>query len=201
MSWKNFSVGKNIAIGFTVLVVMIVAAVYASFSYYKNAIVEDDAELDNQPLLTLPEEVSIDRSAIEHDVSSISNEQTEAVQNIDDQETVASSIIVEQDSNKTVPDNTANQKKINQMIAAGDDSLDLSAVQVSWVEVDDANGEKLFYDLLQQGQSITLKGKAPFKVFLGNAPQVEVKLNDVLINIEKYIRSNNVAHFSISVDQ
>ena len=193
------------------LVLMVAAALYASFGYYKNAIVADDTELHDQALLSLPEAESLEQGSVEYDALPESYEQPEIEPNIEEQEPVMNAdtnaselptnIVEERAANAVLLDDAANQKQTNQLIAKGDDNLELSATQVSWVEVGDANGVNLYYDLLQEGQRIILKGTAPFKIFLGNAPQVKVKINDVSVNVEKYIRSNNIAHFSISVDQ
>lgn len=43
-----------------------------------------------------------------------------------------------------------------------------------WLEVKDADGSQLVYELLQDGMTRTVRGKAPFEVFLGNAPAVTV---------------------------
>ncbi len=86
-------------------------------------------------------------------------------------------------------------------LPAGENVLELSTDEVTWLEVDDANGITLYYDLLQQNQSLRLKGAAPFRVFLGNAPPVTVRLNDVPVNIEKRIRANSIAQFTISTDR
>ncbi len=205
------------------LVLMVAAALYASFDYYKNAIVANDTELHDQASLSLPDEESFEQVNMEDDILSGSVEQVDIKQNVEEpepeQEAVTSTevdapelptnIIKESDKESVeeqvvdtvVLNDSVNQKPTNQLNAKGDDDLELSATQVSWIEVDDANSENLYYDLLQKDQSIMLKGTAPFKIFLGNAPQVKVKINDVSVNIEKYIRSNNIAHFSISVDQ
>lgn len=46
-----------------------------------------------------------------------------------------------------------------------------------WVEVVDAQGDVLETDLLLAGESLELRGKAPFDVKLGNAQAVEMELN------------------------
>lgn len=43
-----------------------------------------------------------------------------------------------------------------------------------WVEIKDAGGNQVMYELLQAGMTRTVRGKAPFEVFLGNAPAVTV---------------------------
>lgn len=82
----------------------------------------------------------------------------------------------------------------------GGDILDLSAEQECWAEIVDANDIRLFYGMIKPGQPLSLTGQAPFDVFLGNAPVVTMSLNSTNINMTKYIRSNNIAHFKISVE-
>lgn len=43
-----------------------------------------------------------------------------------------------------------------------------------WVEIKDAGGNQVAYELLQAGMTRTVRGRAPFDVFLGNAPAVTV---------------------------
>ena len=87
-----------------------------------------------------------------------------------------------------------------QPIAKGSDVIKLIAHKASWVEVIDGNGIKLHYNLVLKGTSIVLRGTAPFDIFLGNAPAVNVKMNNVEIDTAKYVRSNNIAHFKISMN-
>ncbi|MGH8576875.1 MAG: helix-turn-helix domain-containing protein [Gammaproteobacteria bacterium] len=47
----------------------------------------------------------------------------------------------------------------------------------SWTEVQDARGAKLYYALAAAGQIINVAGEPPFRVVLGNAPDVEVFYN------------------------
>jgi cytoskeleton protein RodZ len=82
----------------------------------------------------------------------------------------------------------------------GGDVLALSAEQESWAEIVDANDIRLFYGMIKPGQALSLTGQAPFDVFLGNAPVVSMSLNATNIDMTKYIRSNNIAHFKISVE-
>ncbi|MCK4705079.1 MAG: helix-turn-helix domain-containing protein, partial [Gammaproteobacteria bacterium] len=52
------------------LVIMLVAALYASFDYYKSAIQTDEAERDNQTSLSLSESELTDQSDIKYDIPS-----------------------------------------------------------------------------------------------------------------------------------
>lgn len=80
---------------------------------------------------------------------------------------------------------------------AGGLPLVLTMVNNSWVEVDDARGEQLYYGLAHQGQTLHVRGQPPLSVFLGNAPQVQVTVNGQPIKTTSYTRSNNTARFSI----
>lgn len=88
---------------------------------------------------------------------------------------------------------------VNDNIPATDGSVELLALQASWVEVIDANGESLYYNLVPVNQLIKLEGASPFDIFLGNAPAVEIKVNGVKIDVTRYVRNNNIAHFKVSV--
>jgi cytoskeleton protein RodZ len=82
----------------------------------------------------------------------------------------------------------------------GGDVLALSAEQESWAQIVDANDIQLFYGMMKPGRELNLTGQAPFEVFLGNAPVVSLSLNSTSIDMTKYIRSNNIAQFKISVE-
>lgn len=219
----------------SLLLIMILAVLYASFSYYKEAIVADNVELEGQALVSNEElaidsdksvEMDLSESAYdEYDAVPVYNEPADVVSDIEPQAGLDRGVepkaepevaeakadittselpleVSEPVPSKKVQEDTAKLKPINQLVVSGNDSLEIFTTQASWVEVDDANSENLYYDLLQSGQQISLTGVAPFKVFLGNAPQVSIKLNGIPVNVErKYIRSNNIAHFNISVDQ
>ena len=61
-------------------------------------------------------------------------------------------------------------------LAAGH-KLVLELDRESWTEVQDAHGAKLYYALAAAGQIINVAGEPPFRVVLGNAPNVEVFYN------------------------
>ena len=108
---------------------------------------------------------------------------------------------------EAVPDAAVSEVKIEEIMPAmkpqpitGGDILVLSAEQESWAEIVDANDIQLFYGMIQPGRELNLTGQAPFDVFLGNAPVVSLSLNSTSIDMTKYIRSNNIAQFKISVE-
>ena len=81
-------------------------------------------------------------------------------------------------------------------VAAGNASLALRFNITSWARVDDASGKTLLNGLVRGGERQTLTGTAPFAVFLGNAPGVNVDFNGKPIDLSKYTAQNNTARFS-----
>jgi cytoskeleton protein RodZ len=81
------------------------------------------------------------------------------------------------------------------------DELILTGVAESWAEVVDANGDRLFYQLINNGEEIKLSGQAPFEVFLGNAPAIRIEVNNSLVKFDHLISSSkNVASITIAAD-
>ena len=67
----------------------------------------------------------------------------------------------------------------------------------SWVEVYDAGGKRLYYDLAPAGQMFDVSGAGPLQVFLGNAPGVSIELNGAPFDIKSYSRADNTARFTL----
>lgn len=61
--------------------------------------------------------------------------------------------------------------------ADGQVELRLRTRAVSWVEVSDSRGRRLIYDLVSPGSDLTVRGRPPLRLLLGNAPAVEVAYN------------------------
>ena len=79
----------------------------------------------------------------------------------------------------------------------GEDVLVIEANDESWAEVVDANGYQLLYYPLHPGVVSSLQGQAPFRVFLGNAPAVDLRLNQERFDHTPFRRENNTARFSV----
>ena len=76
-------------------------------------------------------------------------------------------------------------------------SMRMRFTQQSWVEVSDASGERLLYGLMDAGEQRSLQGEPPFKVFLGNAPGVEIRYRGETFEHQRYHKSNATAEFSV----
>ena len=75
-------------------------------------------------------------------------------------------------------------------------TLKLVFEEDSWVEVNDAQGKRLYVNMARAGQTKTVKGEAPFKVLLGNAPAVTVEFNGERYDQSKHNRKG-VARFTL----
>jgi cytoskeleton protein RodZ len=80
-------------------------------------------------------------------------------------------------------------------LAAGH-NLVLELDRDSWTEVQDARGAKLYYALAAAGQIIKVAGQPPFRVVLGNAPDVEVYYNGKPFDITPWSHGR-VARFTV----
>ncbi len=67
----------------------------------------------------------------------------------------------------------------------------------SWVEISDARGKRLFFDLGRKGQSRQVEGVPPFKILLGNAPGVELRIDGHRFDHDRYHRRNGSARFTL----
>jgi cytoskeletal protein RodZ len=66
----------------------------------------------------------------------------------------------------------------------------------TWVEIQDADGEQIEMDLIRAGESREYNGKTPFRVLLGRASAVEVRLDDQPVDLAPHTRGN-VARMSL----
>ena len=78
----------------------------------------------------------------------------------------------------------------------GSDVLSLRFNQDSWVEVRDATNQRVMYRLGKAGETRTARGKAPFRVFLGNSPGVQIEYNGSNFDQSGFAHGN-VARFSV----
>jgi cytoskeleton protein RodZ len=58
----------------------------------------------------------------------------------------------------------------------------------SWVEIKDARGKVLMTGLNDPGSEAEVSGRPPFRVVVGNAPEVKMFLNDREYNLEPHMR-------------
>lgn len=80
---------------------------------------------------------------------------------------------------------------------AGQTHAKFTLDQASWIEVYDASGKRLYYDLAPAGESVDVSGAGPLQVFLGNAPGVAIELDGQPFSQAPYTRADNTARFRL----
>ena len=74
--------------------------------------------------------------------------------------------------------------------------LVLTAARESWVDIRDADGDKLLYETLPPGQVVTIEARAPLSVFLGSADGVRLEFNGSEYNVLQH-KHGQVARFTL----
>ncbi len=77
--------------------------------------------------------------------------------------------------------------------------LSLALEDDSWVEIEDAAGERLEFDLLRAGQSREYGGVPPFRLLLGRGSAVRVSLNGEPVAFDGQERAG-VAEFELGAE-
>ncbi len=67
----------------------------------------------------------------------------------------------------------------------------------SWVEIEDAAGERVARRLFGSGESFSAEAVAPLSVFLGDAAEVELSINGEPYDLLAHTRANNTARLII----
>lgn len=196
-----------------VLIAIVLAAVYGIYSYYSEMADTMSIEsVEDSDVLELPyQEFPLDETAASFATEEItvSNDEPATMEPAvaAEEESIQLAAVELEPVEKAEPEAEAEIKPeepvqvalASEQQAVGSDVLELIASHSSWVDVVDADKIKLYYDLLPEGRTVVLRGAAPFNIFLGNAPAILIRLNDVQIDMTKYVRSNNIAQFSVSV--
>ena len=76
------------------------------------------------------------------------------------------------------------------------DRLGMSFVVECWLEVYDNADERLFYGLAQPGEQLSLSGRGPIRLVLGNSEGVEVSFNGTPVDFSAFT-ARGVARFSV----
>lgn len=76
--------------------------------------------------------------------------------------------------------------------------LTLSLDEDSWLEVHDADERQLYYGLAVAGEELTLVGRAPISLFMGNAPAVAISVDGEVHDFSGRIRRDNTARITIA---
>lgn len=105
-------------------------------------------------------------------------------------------------AHKNIADNEA-ETIIAPAIASGaelPDSLRLTFSDDSWVEIYDANDNRLFRDLALSGEEHLIEGAAPFRILFGFSPGVTAEFNGEQVEHAGYSR-HGIARFTLPEEQ
>ena len=83
----------------------------------------------------------------------------------------------------------------------GPDSIRIFLLEECWIEIFDADNEKIFYDLARPGQTLELNGTAPFTVLLGNGAAATVEFNNVPFDTTPHRSRIGMARFVLGENQ
>jgi cytoskeleton protein RodZ len=84
---------------------------------------------------------------------------------------------------------------------AGIPELVLAFTQDCWVDIKDANGNRLAYGIMKAETVSTLSGPTPFSLLLGNSGGVQIKLNGQAIDPATYVKRGGVSRFVLQVSK
>ena len=78
-----------------------------------------------------------------------------------------------------------------QLETGGEDLLEIHFSGTSWIEVDNVENARLYQDILNTGDDLRIRGKAPFNILIGDANMVEMTFYSKKIDILARIRTDN----------
>jgi cytoskeleton protein RodZ len=189
----------------------ITAVIYGSFQYYQEKADVMESERDTKQRsftgssLDSPGTTQLDLRQDAGSADTVSTEdkpdQFEEISGsnaaIDEQGAVVSE--AEDDVSATLQQN--NSKTLEEKQIAESDVIEIFAENGSWVEVRDASNSRLFHNLVPKGDTKVIQGKAPFYISLGNAKTTRVLINDLELDMVKYIRPNNTIKIKVSTEE
>ena len=79
---------------------------------------------------------------------------------------------------------------VHRITERGDDRLEFTFIEDSWVEVRNAIGAPLYSELNRGGTELVLVGEGPFRILLGYAPGVELTFNGEPLPLAPHTRDN-----------
>jgi cytoskeleton protein RodZ len=81
----------------------------------------------------------------------------------------------------------------------GSDTLQLVFSEDSWVEIEDRGGSDVHRELRQRGETLRIRGTAPFAILLGNARAVSLEFNGRPMDFSSNIRADDTVRLSIGM--
>jgi cytoskeleton protein RodZ len=110
------------------------------------------------------------------------------------------------DATATLPDDTSVVASTDASVSPESGTSTAADVVINssadaWVEVLDAGGARLFYNLVRPGNEVRITGKRPYTLVIGNAPAVRLSFAGKAIDLAPLAREGVVKTILGSVDQ
>jgi cytoskeleton protein RodZ len=83
--------------------------------------------------------------------------------------------------------------------STGSDTLRLQLSGESWIAIDDSDDNQIFRDMLAPGDTLEIRGTAPFNILLGDAAVTVMYLNGQQVDLSAEIRADNSARFRLGM--
>ena len=92
------------------------------------------------------------------------------------------------------------EEALAEAAGSGPDRMTLRVEGETWVEIHDGQDRRLVYTLYTGDEVLEVQGWAPFEVFLGNAPAVELDFEGEPVDAGDFIQPNDTARFRVDAD-
>ncbi len=150
--------------------------------------------------------VDADPDAVEEPEPPVAEEQQEQILALDEfpigterEFDAAAEASGEPDAEEAPVDPASVSERAEEAVAAADeagpDQMTLRFGGETWVEVYDDREQRLVYALYGGEEVVDVQGRAPFEIFLGNAPVVEVEFGGETVDVAPFVRANDTARF------
>lgn len=85
-------------------------------------------------------------------------------------------------------------------LRAGESEFTVRVTRDCWLEIYDADRDRLHFDLLRKGGQVQVRGTAPFRVLLGNAVGTTIEMAGAAVTVPRAAVRGNAAFLSLAAD-
>lgn len=87
--------------------------------------------------------------------------------------------------------------------AQASNTADVNAVSMTfksdcWLQIDDATGKTLFSGMKKGGETLSLKGTAPYKLKIGAPGAVDIQYQGKPVDLSRFVKSSRVARLTLA---
>ena len=89
--------------------------------------------------------------------------------------------------------------KVIDFNSSGQDTLDILFSSGSWIEITDEPRGERFREIMVAGDSLRVKGEAPFSVLVSDAPAARIRFTGAEVSLMNSIRIDNSASLTLGM--